>query len=184
MISTEQVIPSSSDDNLGGYFWFFMGYLSFTPKHVGATYPRISLTETPLNVVDSIAHELNDPVCAIPSPCTLAEVRVCLFCGGVELGFWACRFLLGIDEEPTGILMTYSSMDMVWMGDSCSLEISITSGLLSMPHYPILTMHSTTLHLYSTTCTQDSSTVLGSTLFSLNLTTLNNAFLPCLAHFF
>ena len=128
-----------------------MGYLGFTPECIGVTYPRISLTETPLGVADSIAPKLDGPVCSFPSPCILVEVQVCLFYGDMELGFSAYCFILGIDKEPTGIIMTSYSMVMVRMGDYFSLEISIASGSLSMPHYPNLAMHLTTLHLYSET---------------------------------
>ena len=141
-----------------------MGYLGFTPRHIGVTYPRISLTETPMGSIDSIALECDGPVCAIPSPCTLVEVWVFLFCAGVELGFSSYRFLLGMGEEPIGMLMIFSLMTVGRMGDSYSLEISIASGSLNIPHSPTLIMYPINLHLYSATHTQYSTTVLGSTL--------------------
>ena len=86
MISIEEVIPSGSGSRLSGYFGFFMGCLGFALRCIGVTYPRISLTEMPLGAAESRAPELNGPVYAVPSPYTLAEVQVCLFYSGVELG--------------------------------------------------------------------------------------------------
>ena len=40
-----------------------------------------------LGTIDSIALELDESVYVVPSPCTLADVRVCLFCDDVEMGF-------------------------------------------------------------------------------------------------
>ena len=66
----------------------------------------------PLGAVESIALELDGLVYVAPFPCTLADVWVCLFYKGVELGFLAYPFLLGIDNEPTRMLMNSSSMVM------------------------------------------------------------------------
>ena len=86
-MSIEQVIPSSSSDNISRYFLFLVSFFGFTLGHVGVTYPRISLMETPLGTTDSIAPELDGPVCTVSSPCALAKVHMYLFYGGVELGF-------------------------------------------------------------------------------------------------
>ena len=69
----------------------------------------------------------------------------------MELGFWACRFILGMYDEPNSMLMNSSSMTVGWMGVSCSLEITISSSSLSMPHAPNFTMHPTTLPFYFAT---------------------------------
>ena len=74
----------------------------------------------PLGAMKSIGPELDGLVCVFPSPCTLVDVWVCLFYGGIEHGFYACRFLLGIDDELTNMLMNYSSIAMDQIGDSCS----------------------------------------------------------------
>ena len=66
--------------------------------------------EMPLGTADSIAPELDGPVCVVSSPCTLAEVCMYLFCNGVELGFWAFLFPLGNEEDLIGMLMTSSSI--------------------------------------------------------------------------
>ena len=83
-----------------------MSFLGFTPGHVGAIYPGISLIETPLGAADSTAPNLDGSGCVVSSHCTLAIVHVYLFYDGVELGFWAFRFTLGIEEDLIGMLMT------------------------------------------------------------------------------
>ena len=113
--------------------------------------PQNIMDRMPLGTIDSAASELDGLVYVAPFPCTLADVQVCLFCNGVELGFWAYRFHLGIDDEPTRMLMTSSSIAMGWIGDSFSPEISMASRLLSMPHVPNLTICPTTLTFYSAT---------------------------------
>ena len=139
-MSTGQVIPSGSSNNFGGYLWLLMSFLSFAPDYVGATYLGMSLIETPLGATYSTTPKLDGPIYAVPSPCTLEEVHVCLFYDGVELGFWAFCFPLGIEEDPTGMLMTSSTNVMGRTGDSGSLEILTVSGFLSMPHFSIFTM--------------------------------------------
>ena len=113
------------------------------------TYPRISLIEMPFSAIESISPELDGPVYAVTSPYALVEVCVCLFCGGVELGFWAFRFPLGIEEDPIGMLMNSYSIVVGRTGDSYSLEISTMSRVLSMPHSTILTMRTNMLQFHS-----------------------------------
>ena len=142
----------------------------------------------PLGVIDSTALELDYLVCVGSSPCALTVVRVYLFCGGVELGFWAFRFTLGIEEDPIGILMNSSSTCVGRMGDSCSLEISTVSEVHSMRHSAILTMQP---KFHSLPITLNSTPALSSTVHS---TQLNNTWclhpaqyyneLPDLTHHF
>ena len=98
-MSTKKVIPSGNGGNFGGYLWFLVRFLGFATDHVKATYLRILLTEMPLGSADSIAPEIDGPAYVGYSPCSLAFVHVYLFCGGVELGFWAFCFALGIKED-------------------------------------------------------------------------------------
>ena len=68
--------------------------------------------ETPFGAVDSIAPELDGPVYAVPSPCALMEVLVCLFWGSVEIGCWPFHFPHKIDDDLTDILMNSSTMEV------------------------------------------------------------------------
>ena len=68
--------------------------------------------EMPLGTVDSISPDLDGLVCAVSSPCALVEVHVFLFYGGVELGFWAFHFPLGMGEDLTHMLMNSSMISM------------------------------------------------------------------------
>ena len=52
----------------------------------------------------------------------------------MELGFLAFHFPLEIDDDPTDILMTSSTMEVGQTRDSYSLKISTVSGLLNMTY--------------------------------------------------
>ena len=54
---------------MGGYFWFFDSYRGLALRHMGATYPKISFSETPQGAADSTAPELNGPFgqCLLPA---------------------------------------------------------------------------------------------------------------------
>ena len=56
-----------------------------------------------------------------------------------------------MDDEPTGILIIYSSIAMGCIGDSYSLEISMALRSLSMIHASNLKMHLTNLTYNTTT---------------------------------
>ena len=49
--------------------------------------PQNIMDRMPLGTIDSTTSELDGLVYVAPSPCTLADVWVCLFYNGVELGF-------------------------------------------------------------------------------------------------
>ena len=109
-MSIEQVIPSGSSDNFNEYFSLLVIFFGFALGHVGETYPRLSFIETPLGTTELIALNLDGPVCVASSHRPQAEVHVYLFYGGVELGFWAFRFPLGIEEDMIGMLMNSSTI--------------------------------------------------------------------------
>ena len=90
---------------------------------------------------------------------TLTDVLVFLFIGIGELGFYACRFFFGTDDDPIDILETSSKMVTGLNGKSLSLEIYTLSRVLYMLqqcptvvthpllHYPTLAIHSIDLQL-------------------------------------
>ena len=116
-MSTKKVIPSGRENNFNRYHSFLVSFLSFSPNCVGETYLGISLIEMPLSAIDLIALELDGWVFFVSSPCSLVVMRLYLFFGGVEQGFWAFRFTLGIEEDPISMLMTSSSTHVCRMGD-------------------------------------------------------------------
>ena len=79
-------IPFGSGDTFGWYFWILVKPRGLALFSVGATYPKISLMETPFGI-DSTAPDMDGPVYAFPSPCALMEVHVYLFYSGMDLGF-------------------------------------------------------------------------------------------------
>ena len=94
----------------------------------------MSLMETTVLTIDSTSPEIDGLICVAASSCALTDVLVYLFCSGVEVKFCPFCFPCGIDVDPTDMLMTSSRMDVGQTGDSRSLEISIVSEVLSMPH--------------------------------------------------
>ena len=63
----------------------------------------------PLGAMELTSPEIDGLVYVGSSPGALAIVHVYLFCGCVELGFWAFCVTLGIKEDPISILMTSCS---------------------------------------------------------------------------
>ena len=110
--------------------------------------------ETPIQVVDSTTPNLDGPVWLAASSCALTDVHVYLFVGAGELGFFPRHFFIGINNDPTCILLISSTIVTDLIGESLSLKIFIVSRLLfilkqfsTVVMYPLIHSIALAMHL-------------------------------------